>query len=54
MTMYTGGGGMRPEELLMLQPMENIGLLARPASLHLKELNREITHLQKIGQGAGR
>jgi hypothetical protein len=44
---------MRPEELLMLQPMENMGLLARPASLHLQELNREITHLQKIGQGAG-
>ncbi|GAX73923.1 hypothetical protein CEUSTIGMA_g1373.t1 [Chlamydomonas eustigma] len=44
---------VRPEELLMLQPMENMGLLARPASLHLQELNREITNLQKIGQGAG-
>jgi hypothetical protein len=44
---------IRPEEFLMLQPIENMGLLARPASLHLQELNREITNLQKIGQGAG-
>ena len=54
--MPSGGGRIlpaRPEELLMLQPMDNLGLLARPASLHLQELNREISHLQKIGQGAG-
>ncbi len=43
----------RPEELLLM-PMENMGLLARPSSLHLHDLNREITNLQKIGQGAGR
>ena len=46
-------GMYRPEELRMRQPMDNMGLLARPASLHLQELNRAITNLSKIGQGAG-
>ena len=52
-----GAGTMsaRPEELLMLGPLDNanMGLMARPASLQLHQLNRQITNLQKIGQGAG-
>ncbi|KAG1673086.1 hypothetical protein FOA52_013155 [Chlamydomonas sp. UWO 241] len=43
---------VRPEEL-MLQPLDNLGLMARPASLQLHQLNREISNLLKIGQGAG-
>lgn len=48
----SAAGSVRPEELLMLQPLD-VGLMARPASLQLHHLNREIGNLQKIGQGAG-
>eukprot|EP00955_Chlamydomonas_euryale_P107830 365803-Chlamydomonas_euryale.AAC.8 len=48
----SAAGSVRPEDLMML-PLENPGLMARPASLQLHHLNREISNLSKIGQGAG-
>jgi hypothetical protein len=46
-----GGGGMggRPEDMLLLH-----GVVPRPCSIQLQQLNSQVKGLRKIGQGAGK